>query len=306
MQLYHVRYAIILNINNKQEDNIMKAGFIGLGNLGRAIAGRLIDQGVELTVFNRTREKAEGIGAASIASTAKEVFEQTDITFICLFDSMAVASVLMGPEGLADASKCGIVIDTTTNHFDPVMEFHGFVADKGGTYLESPVLGSVVPAAKGLLTVLVSGPLKAYKTALPFLEKVGANIFHLPEQGTATRMKLINNLVLGSLMATLAESVSLAEGIGLSREEALNILATGAGKSMVLEAKRQKLIDGDFSPHFSNALIYKDLHCLQDMAYEMKRPAYTGAMAKELYAETIARGLGDEDFSGVYRLFGKT
>jgi len=281
----------------------MKAGFIGLGNLGSAVAGRLIKEGVELNVYNRTREKADGLGAADISSTPRKVFESTDVTFICLFDSDAVAAVLMGPEGLASASKCGIVVDITTNHFDPVMEFHGLVADKGGTYLESPVLGSVVPAAKGLLTVLVSGPEKAYRTALPFLEKIGANIFHLPKEGTATRMKLINNLVLGSLMATLAESVSLAEGIGLSREETLNILATGAGKSLVLDAKRQKLIDGDFSPHFSNALIYKDLHCLQDMAYEMKRPVYTGAMAKELYAETMARGLGDEDFSGVYRLF---
>jgi len=283
----------------------MKAGFIGLGNLGKAIAGRLIQEGVELTVYNRTREKAEGLGAANIASTPSEVFESTDINFICLFDSNAVASVLMGPGGLGDASKCGIVVDITTNHFDPVMEFHGFVADKGGTYLESPVLGSVVPAAKGLLTVLVSGPGDAYNTALPMLKKIGANIFHLPEQGTATRMKLINNLVLGSLMATLAESVSLAEGIGLSREEALNILATGAGKSLVLDAKRQKLIDRDFSSHFSNALIYKDLHCLQDMGYEMKRPVYTGAMAKELYAEAMARGLGDEDFSGIYRLFAR-
>ena len=281
----------------------MKAGFIGLGNLGRAISGRLMEKGVELTVYNRTREKAEDLGAANIARNPREVFESTDITFLCLFDSDAVAAVLMGPEGLADASKCGIVVDITTNHFDPVMEFHGFVADKGGTYLESPVLGSVVPAAKGLLTVLVSGPEKAYRTALPYLEKIGGNIFHLPKEGTATRMKLINNLVLGSLMATLAESVSLAEGIGLTREEALNILATGAGKSLVLDAKRQKLIDGDFSTHFSNALIYKDLHCLQDMAYEMKRPVYTGAMAKELYAEAMARGLGDEDFSGIYRLF---
>lgn len=283
----------------------MKAGFIGLGNLGRAIAGRLIEQGVELTVYNRTPEKAEGIGAAIVADSPKEVFETTDITFLCLFDSSAVASVLMGPGGLADSGRCGIVVDITTNHFDPVMEFHGHVADQGGTYLETPVLGSVIPAAKGLLTVLASGPAEAYDTALPYLEKFGANIFHFPEQGTATRMKLVNNLVLGSLMATLAEALSLAEGIGLDKETALNVLGAGAGKSLVLDAKRQKLIEGDFSAHFSNALIYKDLHCLQDMAYEMGRPVYTGAVTKELYAETITRGLGHEDFSGVYRILSK-
>ena len=281
----------------------MRAGFIGLGNLGKAIAGRLIEQGVELTVYNRTPEKADGLRGAVIASSAREVFETSDITFICLFDSDAVASVLMGADGLAGSSRCGIVVDITTNHFDPVIEFHGFVADSGGTYLESPVLGSVVPAAKGLLTVLVSGPRDAYDKALPYLEKFGASIFHFQKQGTATRMKLVNNLVLGSLMATLAEALSLAEGVGLDKETALNVLGAGAGKSLVLEAKRQKLIEGNFSAHFSNALIYKDLHCLQDMAYEMGRPVYTGALTKELYADAMSRGLGHEDFSGIYRLF---
>lgn len=282
----------------------MKAGFIGLGNLGGAIAGRLMQQGVELTVYNRTRARAEGLaGNARVVGTAAEVFESMDITFMCLFDSEAVAEVLTGDGGLKDTEHCGIIIDITTNHFRPVDGFHKYVSSKGGAYLEAPVLGSVVPAAKGMLTVLVSGPEDSYNKALPLLKIIGTNIFHLPGHSTAAKMKLINNLVLGSLMATLAEALTMAETIGLDREQALDILGAGAGKSLVLDAKRQKLIDGDFSPHFSNALIHKDLHCLQDLAYEMKRPLFTGSLTKELYAQAIKRGMGDEDFSGIYRLF---
>jgi len=289
----------------------MKAGFIGLGNLGRAVAGRLAEQGVALTAYNRTRARAEAFagempaGRVKVASTPLEAIESADVTFICLFDSDAVAEVLMGPGGLAASSRCGTIIDITTNHFDTVHEFHGLVADHGGQYLESPVLGSVVPASKGMLTVLASGPEKAYKAALPYLELIGANLFHLPEPGTATKMKLINNLVLGSLMATLAEAVSIAEDAGLTREQACDILGAGGGKSLVLDAKRKKLIDRDFSAHFSSSLIYKDLQIMSELAYEMRRPLYTGAMAKELFAEAVRQGMGDEDFSGVYRVLSR-
>lgn len=280
----------------------MKAGFIGLGHLGKTIAQRLIDEGVTLTVWNRTRDKAAGL-EAGIAETPSHLLPDNDIIFVNLFDSGAVQSVMSGKGGLLEGDCRGkIIIDTTTNHFDSVGGFHELCEVRGARYLEAPVLGSVVPASEGKLTVLVSGDETAFETARPYLERIGKNIFYVVTPALATKMKLINNLVLGSFMATLSEAVSFGESAGLDKGKVLEILSAGAGNSGVLNAKREKLLKEDFSPHFSSALIYKDLRYLQDLAFALKRPLFTGSIAKELFAMVYAKNMEHLDFSAVYKV----
>lgn len=279
----------------------MRIGFVGLGNLGRAIAQHLITEGVDLLVWNRTAGKAAGM-RAEVAKDPADLISRTSIVFLNLFDSAAVNTVLAGDRGLLSGDCADkIIIDTTTNHFEPVISFHAQASSKGAFYLEAPVLGSVVPASKGLLTVLVSGDEGAFNRARPLLDMIGKTIFYLGAPSLATKMKLINNLVLGSLMATLAESLCFGEAAGIDREKVLDILAAGAGNSMLLNAKRDKLITQDFSTQFSSALIYKDLHYLQDLARSMKRPLFMGSMAKELFGMTFAKNVDELDFSAVYK-----
>ncbi len=281
----------------------MQLGFIGLGHLGKAIAGRLIECGHTLTVWNRSAAKAEGL-QVTLAVSPAEVARRADIICLCLFDSAAVHNVLKQEQGLLSADLTGkIIIDHTTNHFRDVTTFYELCAHAGAIYLEAPVLGSVVPASQGALTVLVSGNKEGYMGAESVLAHIGKHLFHLEKPGLATKMKLINNLTLGSFMATLAEAVAFGEGVGISKEEVLEILNVGGGQSLVLNAKKAKLLAEDFSPHFSNGLIYKDLHCLQDLAFEQKQPLFTGAVTKELFARAIASGMESLDFSSVYTLF---
>ncbi len=281
----------------------MKAGFIGLGNLGKAMAKRLISEGVDLILWNRTIEKAKDLGC-SLADTPAELVSKTDVVILNLKDSNAVKEVLTQGDGIVYGECQGkIIIDTTTNHFEEVFSFYNILQEKQASYLEAPVLGSVIPASQGLLTILVSGDENSFVKAKPILEKVGKNIFYLKKRGIATKMKLINNLVLGSFMATIAEAIAFAEDAGLEKQKAIEILSCGAGNSMVLNAKKQKLIEEDFSVHFSNALIYKDLDYLQDLAKNLKRPLFTASIVKELYAIAIAKGFESEDFSGIYRVF---
>jgi 3-hydroxyisobutyrate dehydrogenase len=279
----------------------MPVGFIGLGSLGKTIANRLISEGVPLVVWNRTPSKAEGIGA-EVATSPKAVAEKCDLVFVCLFDSAGVRAVLDGPEGIL-ATDCAqkIVVDLSTNHFEPVVGFHEEVRARGASYLESPVLGSVVPASKGALTVLASGEKATYEKALPLLQKIGTNIFFLGAPGLATKMKLINNLCLGAFMATIAEAAVFGEAAGIERAKVLEILAAGAGSSAVLNAKREKLTKEDFSVHFSTALIHKDLHFLQDLARSLNRPIHMASAAKEIFGVAMSRGLGPEDFSAVFK-----
>ncbi len=280
----------------------MKTGFIGLGHLGKAMAKRLMSEGVDLIVWNRTREKAADLGA-EVADSPAALIMKADIAFLNLFDSDAVSSVLEGKSGLlaGDCSK-KILIDTTTNHFERVLHFHRLFEERGGYYLESPVLGSVVPAMQGNLTVLVSGQKAAYERAKPLLDKIGKNIFYLEKPVLAIRMKLINNIVLGAFMAALAEASAFGEKAGIDKATVIDILSAGAGNSAVLNAKKDKLLKEDFSAHFSSALIYKDLHYVQDLARSMKIPLFTASVTKELFGMTFPRGIADLDMAAVYKV----
>ena len=283
----------------------MAIGFIGLGNLGQAICKRLSDVGEKLVVYNRNIEKIKNLGY-EIVSTPKEILRKCDVIFLCLFDSEAVKQVLTGDNGLlCEELKGKTIIDLTTNHYEEVLEFHKLVNDFNGNYLENPVFGSVAPALKGELTVVSSGKTEVFEAVKPLLEKIAKEIFHLPTPSSATKMKLINNLCLGSFMATLAECTALAESCEIPKAKALEILGVGGGQSLVLKAKTQKLIDEDFSAHFSNNAINKDLHLLQDLAYNLKLPLYSAAIPKELFSKMKMMGKGEEDFSSIYQLFKK-
>ena len=283
----------------------MAIGFIGLGNLGTAITTRLSQLGETLVVYNRNIEKIKDLGY-EIVSSPKEILQKCDVVFLCLFDSEAVKQILTGDNGLlCEELKGKTIIDLTTNHYEDVLEFHKLVNDFGGNYLENPVFGSVAPALKGELTVVSSGKTEVFEAMKPILEKIAKEIFHLEIPASATKMKLINNLCLGSFMATLAECTALAESCEIPKAKALEILGVGGGQSLVLKAKTQKLIDEDFSAHFSNNAINKDLHLLQDLAYNLKLPLYSAAIPKELFSKMKMMGKGEEDFSSIYQLFKK-
>lgn|SRR5208337_1292981 len=281
----------------------MKVGFAGLGHLGSAIAQHLIAEHMELTVWNRTTEKAAGLGVP-VANSPRELMDGSDIIIMNLFDSDAVDVVMNGPDGLLSGDcRETIIIDTTTNHFERVLAFHEQARGHGARYLECPVLGSIVPASAGKLTVVVSGEKTSFDEAKPVLSKIGSTLYYLGEPALATKMKLINNLVLGSFMATCAEAVALGEAAGVERARVIDILLSGAGNSMILSAKKEKLVNEEFSTHFSSALIYKDLHYLQDLCRTMRRPLFIGSTVKELFAMTRSREIDDLDFSAVYRIF---
>jgi len=282
----------------------MQIGFIGLGNLGKAIAGRLLDCGHALTVWNRTPGKTEGL-RADVAGTPRELAEASDMIFLCLFDSEGVSQVLSQEEyGLLAGRVAGkTVVDLTTNHFGRVMDFHAQCRKAGAAYLEAPVLGSVIPASQGNLTILVSGEENIYDRAKSVLEDIGKHLFFLGKPSLATKMKLINNLTLAGFMAAIAEATAFGEKVGIGKQDILEILSVGGGNSLVLNAKKNKLLAEDFSVHFSSALLVKDLHCLQDLAYVNGLSLFTGAVTKELFAAACESGFAREDFSAIYKFF---
>lgn len=281
----------------------MKVGFIGLGTLGKEIAKRLISEGVELLVWNRSKEKARDLGCITVDSPA-DLVKQVDKVFVMVFDSRASEEVLFGKRGLVEGPIEGkTIIDMTTNHYDYVRFAYEEVRRRGGFYLDAPVLGSVIPARKGELTLLVAGDEEKFRESKPLFEKFSKVIFYVGEAGNATKLKLINNLVLGSFMLALAEAVALGEKAGFSKELVLEVLQNGAGKSMILDVKKQKLINEDFETHFSISLMHKDLNYLDDLIYDINAFSFLSSNVKNAYALAKNLGLEHLDFSAVYKIF---
>jgi 3-hydroxyisobutyrate dehydrogenase and related beta-hydroxyacid dehydrogenases len=281
----------------------MSVGFIGLGSLGKTIAKRLIDQGVPLVVWNRTREKALDLGV-EIAQSPAELSKKVNTIFVMVFDSQASEEVIFGKEGLVQGDIKGkTIIDMTTNHYRYVEFAYQELKKLGAYYLDAPVLGSVIPAQRGELTILVAGEKEKFEEHKGLFEKFCRAIYYVGEVGNATKLKLINNIVLGGFMEILASAIALGERAGFDKELIINILNDGAGKSYILDVKKRKLLEEDFSTHFSVDLIYKDLHYAQDLVKDLNAFTFSLQNVKEAYGLARAMGLKDLDFSAVYKVF---
>ena len=149
----------------------------------------------------------------------------------------------------------------------------------------------------------MGGDEEAFLKVKSIMEKLCSNIFYVGKAGDASRIKLINNIVLGGFMDLLAEAVAIGERFGFPKDLIIDILSKGAGKSAILDVKKDKLLSEDFSTHFSVDLIYKDLHYAQDMLKEKNLFSFTLSAIKESYGLARNKGLGSLDFSAIYRVF---
>ncbi len=280
-----------------------RVGFIGLGALGKAIARRLIDEGVDLVVWNRTLEKAQDLGVDVVRSPA-DLWSLTDRVLVIVFDSDASREVIFGENGLVSGDIEGkTVIDMTTNRYRYAEWAYQKLKDRNAFYLDAPVLGSVVPARRGELTMVVGGDREVFEENRDLFAKFCKNIYYLGAAGMASKVKLINNIVLGGIMVLLSEAVAFAEKAGVNKEQIIEILETGAGKSYILDVKKKKLLEEDFSTHFSVDLIYKDLHYAQELLKDLNLFSFVASAVRETYGLARKSGFGSLDFSAVYRLF---
>jgi 3-hydroxyisobutyrate dehydrogenase len=168
---------------NPSEVSGMRIGFIGLGSLGRAIAERLMSQGIELVVWNRTREKAQSLGVP-IAESPAELIEEVQRVIVIVFDSQASEEVIFGQRGLIRGSIKGkTVIDLTTNHFHYARLAYNRLKEEGAYYLDAPVLGSVIPARRGELTAVVGGDREVFEDNEELLRKFCRAVYYLGEAG---------------------------------------------------------------------------------------------------------------------------
>ena len=281
-----------------------KIGWIGLGHMGLPMARNLKNAGYDVHVWNRSIEKAEKSGLP-YKESLEELVKEKDIIITMLFDSKSVEEVYKKIFDTCENIEKKVFIDMTTIHPDTAKWLAEEIIKRGGSFLEAPVLGSVIPAEKGELTIVVSGDEDVYEAHLDIFQVLGKAIFYMGNYGVASTMKLINNTVLGGFMAILAEAFGFAKKAGIDPKLALDVLANGAGQSLVLNAKKEKLLKEDYSTHFSVDLIHKDLTYALDLAQRKKYPTILTANTRELFNSARAYGLSDKDFCAVLEIFKK-
>lgn len=280
-------------------------GFIGLGLMGSGMAHCLLRAGHAVTVFNRTRERAEPLRAegARVAARPAEAARGAEFVISMVADDGASQAIWQGEDGaLGAASPGALLVESSTLSPGWIQNLARQAAARGCELLDAPVTGSKPQAEAGELNFLVGGSAAALERARPVLLAMGKNTFHFGENGSGAMIKLINNMVAGVQIVALAEGLTLAAQSGLDLNQVADFLSGGPPSSPLVKRKMPALVNRDYTPHFSLRWLHKDLSYGLAEATRRDVPMPTIAAARELLRMGLARGLGDQDFAVIAEL----
>ena len=277
-----------------------KVGFIGLGRMGHGMAGRYLDAGFTVAVWNRSKAKAEDLIArgARWATSPEDAAIDADAVVTMVADDEASHAVWLGKDGAAAAMKAGsLAIECSTVSHQHALEMARELRGRGLIYIDCPVTGLPQAAAAGKLTLLVGAEPADLDRAKPFLAPMGDVIRHFGAVGTGTVFKLINNLMGAVQIASLAEGVAMAEQAGLDMNLVAEALATGAVASPQVIRHSKRMVARDFSgASFTAALRYKDAAYAVKLAGSLLASApLVGHAAVEAYARAKAEMPDDDE-----------
>lgn len=284
----------------------LRVGFIGLGIMGTAMAANLQKAGYPLTVWNRNPDKIRSLvaGGATAASSPRAMAATVDLVISMMADPVAVSSVRDGNEGIIAGLRPGSgYIDMSTVDEATSQCSADLCRAKGVQFLEAPVAGSRKPAEDATLTIMAAGDRALYDTAYPLLEAMGKKILYLGPVGSAARMKLANNLIMGGMLTAFCEGMALAATTGLDVNQLLEILDAGAMSNPMFRTKGALVAQNDqFPVAFPLKHMQKDLRLALRLAEQAGLPLFCSAMVNELFKKACAEGLGDFDFSAISKV----
>nr|XP_039255840.1 glyoxylate/succinic semialdehyde reductase 1-like isoform X1 [Styela clava] len=281
-----------------------KIGFIGLGIMGSSMARNLVETGHDVTVWNRTQDKCTSVikAGAKQGSSPADVVQQCDIIFSCVADPNAVRDIVIGNYGVLQGMSSGKgFVDMSTIDVDTVKEIAEAICMRGGRYLEAPVNGSKKEAEHGQLVILAAGDRSLYMDCYSSFEAMGKKTFFLGELGNGAKNKIIMSMMMGSFMASISESLSLAEKAGLDQYTLLEILNMGALSCPLVKSKGAAVLEGHFPANFPLRHMQKDLRLGLQIGEELEQPLHIAGASNELYKRSKAMGYGDRDMACVYR-----
>lgn len=281
----------------------MSIGFIGLGIMGSRMAANLLNEGVDLRVFNRSPEKTAPLAdqGATVAASAAD-FAAVDVLFTMLAHPEAITAVALGPDGFLNHLRPSTVwadCSTVTPSFSRRMAAEAHT--RAVRFLDAPVAGSKLQAANAELVFFAGGAAGDVETCRPYFEKMGSKVVHVGEHGQGSALKVVVNTLLATAMATFAEAMALGQGLGLAPEMLLQVLVGGPVVPPFMRLKQEKIVQNKYEADFPLQWMRKDLQMAALAAYETAVPMPLAQSTKELYTQAMNAGLGELDFAAIYR-----
>lgn len=281
-----------------------KIAYLGLGVMGRGMAGNLLKAGYPVTVWNRTADQAKSLveQGARQAGTPAEAVAGAEVVMYCLSDDASVDKVVFGQDGVLPAVKPGqIVIDMTTVHPDTSRREAAAFAEKGVEFIDAPVFGSKNEAANGGLWIVAGGKREVFENVRSILEPLSETLHYMGGTAMGTSMKLVGNLVVASQLEALGEAMVLATKAGLKAEDVLGVLHVTDFKSPIFDGVGNMLINRDFSTHFALKLMLKDANLISRFAQDLNSPIPAAAVIREVIKAAVNKGWGEENASAFIR-----
>ena len=280
----------------------MKIGIIGIGMLGEAVAENLLNLGYDISVYNRTKEKARGveIKGATVMSSPKAVAENAELVIIIVKDAVAVREVSFGKNGIIESTnKKLIVADMSTIDSVESKNIANEFQQNKIQKLEIPVMGGPNVAITGKLVMMASGPKTSFDYCKEIFDKIANKVFFLGEQGTANSIKLAMNLQITMLALSLSEGITLVEKSKVDPKIFLKVLNSTYFKTGMSENKAFKMINGDYDATFTMANLKKDITTMTNTAKELGIKLPMISKAEEIYENAINEGLGNLDYTRI-------
>lgn len=281
----------------------MKTAFIGLGVMGFPMAGHLRAADHEVTVYNRTRSKAqawvERHGGTS-APTPGAAAANADVTLVCVGNDADVRAVVLGPDGALAAMRPGaVLIDHTTTSAELAQELAGHAAERGVGFVDAPVSGGQAGAEGGVLTVMCGGEPDHFERARPVIERYAKRVRLMGPAGSGQLTKMVNQICLAGLIEGLAEGLHFARRAGLDPLAVVEVISQGAAQSWQMDNRHRTMLDGHYEHGFAVDWMRKDLGIALAEAGRNGARLPVAALVDQLYAEVQAMGGGRWDTSSL-------
>ena len=280
-----------------------EVGYVGLGVMGSSIVRRLLADGHDVTVWNRTREKAEPLLAegARWAVSPREVAAAGELVFTMVTNTEAVRAVAEGEEGiLAGLSPGAIYVDMSTASPANTRALAERVAAAGAAMLDSPVSGTSVTVDQGKASLMVGGDTESFERARPVLQSIGPKVIHVGPNGSAVTMKIAVNLSLAVQMLAFSEGVLLAEKSGISREKAVEVMLASVIASPMVAYRGPLVLGHPDEVWFDCHMMQKDLNLALELGRQLEVPLPTTAVTNELLTAANGMGVGGRDFAVLF------
>ena len=283
-----------------------RIGWIGTGVMGSSMCGHLMDKGFEATVYNRTKDKAEGLikKGAKWADSPKKVAENSDVIFAIVGFPQDVREVFLGEDGaLAGAAKGSILVDMTTSEPSLAEEIAETAKAKGVHSVDAPVSGGDVGAKEARLSIMIGGDKDVVEALTPCWEAMGKTIVHQGPAGAGQHTKMVNQILISSMMIGVCEALLYGHKAGLDLETVMKSVSSGAAGSWSLSNLGPRIMANNFDPGFFVEHFIKDMGIALESAEAMNLDLPGLKLAKKLYDQLAAQGGEDLGTQGLYRLF---